>query len=228
MGGPFPRAPDEEPPPELPPELRAVADAYQVSARSRGATHAGVGWSSRRAQTARFAVLVGLLDDDPAEAVSVVDLGCGYGALWPVLAERVRPRVARYTGYDIAPRMIRNARSLHDGDPRATFRAGAVPEEVADYGVCSGTFNYRGDTPAEAWAPILEAGLAALATRCRRGMAFNLLSTTSPRRLARMHYTEPAEALAIGRRLAAARGGTAELVEGYLDGDVTVFLRFPR
>lgn len=214
--------------PPLPKALHAVARAYAGALAWRGTTAAGVGWSSAQVQEVRFSVLLRLLD--PLAAVgplTVQDLGCGYGALWPHLAHRRTPPIASYTGYDIAPEMISAARLLHADEPRARFLLGCRPDEVADCGFVSGTFNYRGvEATPEDWAALIEAGLSDLAACCRLGMAFNLLHQRQNRRLPAMHYSNPERVLAFAETLAAARGGRVQVIDDYLEEDFTVLVWF--
>ena len=60
--------------------LRGQArDYYEGKLRAHGATPAGVDWNSLESQELRFALLANLWRDE-ADA-SILDYGCGYGAL---------------------------------------------------------------------------------------------------------------------------------------------------
>ena len=60
----------------------------------------------------RFDKLALLLEaGDPRQAISVADLGCGYGAMFHYLDERHRLPVGRYVGYDISEQMLDAASS---------------------------------------------------------------------------------------------------------------------
>lgn len=213
--------------PPLPEPLRRVGAAYQGAVTRHGPTPSGVGWSSRQGQELRLRVLLRLLDDlPPDEAVTVADIGCGYGALWPLLAERPAPPIAAYAGYDIVPRMIRLARAAHGRDPRVRFLPGCLPEAPVDYAFVSGTFNFRSAVPVAEWEALVAGWLTEIAGLCRRGLAFNLLHRRGGRNLKSMYYTTP-DAWR-DRAAALARGGRVTVIDDYLPDDFSVLLRMGR
>jgi SAM-dependent methyltransferase len=211
-------------PPSLPPGLDRVAAAYQGAVARHGPTPSGVGWSSRQGQDMRLRVLIRLLAGETAPEVSVADIGCGYGALWPLLAGRTAPRVAAYTGYDIVPRMVRLGRAAHGRDPRVRFLLGQEPRERVDHAFVSGTFNFRETIPVAEWEERVRESLSSVAAACRRGLAFNLLHRRGSKSLRHMYYTTP-EAW-IGPARALARGGTVTVIDDYLPDDFTILVRF--
>lgn len=211
--------------PPLTPALDRIVRAYAGAVEKHGPRPGGVGWSSEVGQMLRLRVLLRILDGAPAGVpVSVHDLGCGYGAVWPLLKGREAPRVAAYTGYDICRAMIARARALHGSDPRARFLLAGEAVEDADFGLVSGTFNYRDGEPDGAWRDYLESSLAAFATSCRRGLAFNLLHRRTAKHIQRMYYADPAQVAAFARTIA--RGGTVAVIDDYLADDFTVLVRF--
>jgi SAM-dependent methyltransferase len=72
-----------------------------------------VGWGSEADQRLRFEVL--LRGFDPA-GKTVLDVGCGLGALVPFLQERCGD--FRYLGIDVAERLVADARAAHGGPGR--------------------------------------------------------------------------------------------------------------
>ena len=67
--------------------LRGQArDYYETKLRAHGPTPAGVDWNSQESQELRFALLANLWRDE-ADA-SILDYGCGYGALADYLRAR--------------------------------------------------------------------------------------------------------------------------------------------
>lgn len=207
--------------------LASIESIYGSAVVSHGPRHAGVGWSSRPSQMLRLQTLLRILEGETAATITAADLGCGYGALWPLLEPLTAPRVTAYTGLDRAPEMLAAARTLYGRDPRVRFERASLPSETVDYGFVSGTFNFRKDATDDDWRGYIESSLTAFAGSCRRGLAFNLLSEGSPRRHRTMFYAKADEWWAFGRTLADRRGGTATLETGYLADDFSVFLRFP-
>jgi trans-aconitate methyltransferase len=79
------------------------------------------------------------------ECGSIVDLGCGFGDLLGYL--RQQGWKGRYTGVELVPELIEEARQRHAGDPAALFVSSDVqtfaPPSKADMAVALGIFNHR-------------------------------------------------------------------------------------
>jgi SAM-dependent methyltransferase len=156
----------------------SVAQYYADRLEVHGPTPNGVDWSSEDSQRARFAQLLELLDrsvspECTAEPVSIIDYGCGYGALAHYL-EQSRIKFT-YTGFDVAPEMIAQAKALGHGE-NCEFTNDASKLEVADFTIASGIFNVKLSTPVGEWRDYIEATLDAIAELGARGFAFNMLS----------------------------------------------------
>ncbi len=164
--------------------IDAVAEYYGRALAEHGPTARGVDWSSAAEQALRFAVLLEAVAWSPRP--SLLDYGCGYGALAGVVADR-----CDYVGFDIAPQMLDAARRAH---PDSRF---VEQPEPADYVIASGIFNVKLDASAAAWEAHVDETIARLGTLARRGLAFNMLPPASPPERARadLHYAEP-EAIA--------------------------------
>ena len=128
--------------------LRAVDDYYSTRLRGFGPVHLGVDWRSEESQRLRFDVLLQAIR--PTAAFSLIDYGCGYGALADYLAVRELHN-CEYVGYDISDAMIEAARSRPCPliSCRYAGRNDALPE--GDYCVASGVFNVRLGTEPEVW-----------------------------------------------------------------------------
>ena len=86
--------------------LRGQArDYYETKLRAHGPTPAGVDWNSQESQELRFALLANLWRDE-ADA-SILDYGCGYGALADYL--RARGHRGAYVGFDVSEAMAQAA-----------------------------------------------------------------------------------------------------------------------
>jgi SAM-dependent methyltransferase len=167
----------------------AVAGYYSRALAEHGPTHRGVDWSSRASQELRFATLLDGVDWSGAP--SLLDVGCGCGAL-AVYLDRLGVS-CDYTGYDIAPQMVRTARRVVGERPGRRFTSEVATLEPADLVVASGIFNVRLDVPADDWQRYVEETIADLGALSRRRLAFNLLPPASSPQLARadLHYAEP-------------------------------------
>lgn len=212
----------------LPLSRRTVArivDTYDYTLRRLGPHPKSVLWRSGASQRLRFAKLLGILGRDRWRRGQVInDFGCGYGALFPHIRRRWFLRGGAYYGYDLCPRMIRAARQ-RIRDPRATFIEATEPTREADYTLCSGTFGLKLDTPEADWRLYVQDSLRRAAARSRKGLAFNLLSATTPaaERQADLYYAEAADYLDFCRVTFA---GEVTLLDRYTEVDFTIWVRF--
>ena len=174
-------------------------DAYYAPRLARhGASAQGVDWNSPESQALRFDQLLRVRED--TGPCSLLDFGCGYGALAHVLVTGDEP--VAYCGFDVSARMIELARA-HNPDPaRCRFTAAAADLEPADYAVASGVFNLRLDVGEPAWEDYVLQTLDTLAGLGRRGFAFNLLTSWSDADRMRpdLFYADPARFFAHCKR----------------------------
>ena len=154
--------------------LRDVAAYYTDRLRRFGRVPAGVDWRDAASQALRFDQLLHVVREPDG---SLVDLGCGYGALLPHM--RAHGFQGFYHGVDIAPEMVSAATEQHVGDPRAAFELGAAPALPADYAVASGIFNVRLGTTEANWRDYVETTIATLDQAGTKGFAFNCLTSYS-------------------------------------------------
>ena len=173
--------------------LNQVADYYSAKLAAHGATARGVDWNGEESQTQRHRQFLRLLDG--GRNASILDLGCGYGDFLRFLREERYS--GRYIGYDIAPKMIEEARRLHGEGPDRLWRIGATPTETADYAIASGILNVRGSASIETWTGHVHRTIGTLARAGRRGFAFNVLATSSAPALRRsdLFYADPVDIL---------------------------------
>lgn len=167
--------------------LRRVERYYTSRFEEHGATAHGVDWNSAESQRLRFEQL--LTAARGLEDFSLLDYGCGYGALLSHLRET--GCTARYVGLDVSEAMIEHARALHGDDGLFTCDAADVAE--ADVVVASGIFNVKLDTPDEEWAAYVDDTVDRLAGLARVAFAYNLLTSYSDAELMRpdLHYGDP-------------------------------------
>jgi SAM-dependent methyltransferase len=169
------------------PILEKVGRYYTGRLQEHGTTAKGVDWNSEESQNLRFAQLARVL---PSGHYSLVDYGCGYGALVAFLGQRGDD--FDYQGFDISPAMV--ARGLEDhGGSRRRFVTSEAELDVADFALASGVFNVKLDTPAAEWTDYVTQTLAVLDRLGRRGFAFNMLTSYSDadRMRADLYYGDP-------------------------------------
>lgn len=158
--------------------LRALAALYGRRVDRLGPCPEAVLWSCPDNQRRRFVLLAGIIAPE-ARAVSINDVGCGYGALFEFLARHPALEGGRYRGYDVCPEMVRAARTRIP-DRRARFVVAPGADRDADYAFVSGTFNINPGLSKAAWRDYVQESLAALWARTRRGLAFNMLDAARP------------------------------------------------
>ncbi len=168
--------------------LEPVDRYYSEKLRQFGPTHRGVDWSTASSQELRFSRLLQLLND--GEDGSIIDFGCGYGALLDYV--RASGRRVAYSGFDISETMIQAALARHGAG--GSFTADVSQLAPADYVVASGIFNVKlGHAPDAWWDHVLQT-LALMRSLCRRGFAFNMLTSHSDldKRREDLFYADPA------------------------------------
>jgi len=175
----------------LDPVLRQLVEFYATTLASYGPTPSGVGWNSIKAQQLRFAQLCTLLES--AGNHSIVDYGCGYGALLPFL--RSRPGDFEYWGYDICDVMIDAARSEYGTETGTHFTTDRAVLPKSDYCVASGIFNVKFDAEDASWRDYIITTIQDMASIAARGIAFNALTSYSDaeKRRPDLYYADPLE-----------------------------------
>lgn len=176
-----------------------IAGYFAGTLAAHGPTARGVDWNGEASQTLRFAQLCKIIPAD-ARGFSLNDLGCGYGALLDFLTDKFA--VTAYCGVDVCDDMVAAARSRHAARTQARFITASVPDVVADYGIASGIFNLRLDTPDATWFEHVLATLDALYATSRAGFAFNCLTTYSdPEKMrADLYYADPCRLFDVCKR----------------------------
>lgn len=167
-----------------------VSRYYADRLASHGATPRGVDWNGAESQELRFRQFLRLPGLRDAE--SLIDLGCGYGALLRFL--RAAGFRGSYLGVDLAAEMVASATAAHAADRSARFVVGGAPPETAEFVVASGIFNVRVDVPDADWHAHMREVIARMAARSRSGLAYNCLTTYSdpPLRRPHLYYGDPA------------------------------------
>lgn len=168
--------------------LAAVARYYGDKVGEHGATPRGVDWSSAESQHVRFGQLLQIVDAQ--EPFTLLDYGCGYGALLDVLQDRRDD--TDYVGFDIAPEMIERAQTLH---PSSRFTSDDSSLPRVDYVVSSGIFNVKLEADSNVWLDHVYETLDRIDQLAERGFAFNMLTSYSDPPLMRpdLYYADPGQ-----------------------------------
>jgi SAM-dependent methyltransferase len=203
---------------------QAVGRYYEGRLGQFGPTPRGVDWNSAESQTLRFDELLVLLaegrhQDEPD--VSLLDVGCGYGALLDHV--NARGLTVDYRGFDVSEAMIDAARARHPAS-RDAFTSNASALEPAAFAVASGIFNVKLHHSVDEWRAYVFETIDSLHALSTRGFAFNMLSTYSDpeKRREDLFYADPCEMFDLCKRRFAA--GVA-LLHDYPLFEFTVLVR---
>jgi SAM-dependent methyltransferase len=169
--------------------LKKIKTYYSQKLRQHGPVAAGADWNSEASQQLRFQQLLKVLPSEPDAAFSLLDYGCGYGALYAFLKQSGRKSID-YQGFDISAEMLKAARGAF---PEARWTEKKEELQPADYVLASGIFNVRLECPDKEWEDHIRNTLQDMHGLSRRGFAFNILTSYSdpPFRKDYLYYAQP-------------------------------------
>lgn len=201
-----------------PEQRQRIIDRHRDALRRHGHSAEALYWSSEEIQQLRFQVLleIGVQNGD-----RVLDVGCGFGDLYPLL--RGRADRLHYSGIDLSADLIATGKSLY---PEAELHTGDLfdldPAPASyDLVLLSGALNEAlGDAGGYARATIKR-----MYESCRRGVAFNLLNAEDRWIASRsdLQSFHPQQM----REFCLTLCPQVELRQGYLDNDFTLYLLQP-
>jgi SAM-dependent methyltransferase len=124
---------------------------------------------------------------------TILDYGCGYGALAGWLAKS-EIAFSRYQGFDFIPSMIEQARHLFGALEKVEFSNDDAEVKPADFVIASGLLGLKLDTELSEWESYVFSLVQRLWNYARRGFAFNSLTSYSdPERMRPdLYYPHPA------------------------------------
>jgi SAM-dependent methyltransferase len=140
-----------------------------------GATAKGVDYNGEQARQTRFAELVKIIN--PLNRFSIIDYGCGYGAMFEYLHEKGWE--FDYYGVDLIEKMVIAGREKYRDFPQAHFTTDEKELPIADYLVAAGIFNIKLESPYDDWQDFVCETLPRMNTLGSKGFAFNMLTKYS-------------------------------------------------
>jgi SAM-dependent methyltransferase len=163
---------------------------FEERLTAHGATARGVDWNSEAAQELRFSQLAKVLSR--TQPFSMLDYGCGYGALAGYLL-RVGFPMQRYIGFDVLESMVLKASEVYLDQEQCSFSSRYEELETVDYTIASGIFNLKLDTSNEAWTEYVVGELHKIDNLSSKGFSFNMLTRYSDADHMRPHlyYADP-------------------------------------
>ena len=173
-----------------------MKEHYEAAFQKFGPTSSGVDWGSKEDQLfLRYDKMLAVITDDTAPN-SVLDVGCGYGGLYPYAISKGEK--ITYTGIDIAKNMIEWARNNLTGVTLINddFMEHEFPNNgMFDYVVCNGILTQKlecSNIDMEAFAKVL---IKKMFSRARKGIAFNIMTTKVNYFANNLFYKNPSEIL---------------------------------
>ena len=170
-------------------DLAGIRDYFAGRFREHGATPKGMDWNSLDAQYVRFDQLSKVID--ASEPYSLLDYGCGYGALYDFL--KAKGHGLTYTGFEIVEEMAAKGRNLHAAESGCAFTTSESELKPVDYVVESGIFNIKLAADSRVWSEHVITTLNRMHALSRKGLAFNLLTSYSDPEFMRedLYYADP-------------------------------------
>jgi SAM-dependent methyltransferase len=171
------------------PPTPGIVELFTERVSTHGPSARGADWNSEESQVLRFEQLMKVRDG--TEPYSLLDYGCGYGALARFLQRR-GDRVT-YQGFDVTPAMVEQGREFLAGLGHASITGKRDELRAADYAVASGVFNLKLEVGEQEWQRYVLDVLHDIAGLARRGFAFNVLTSYSdpPLMRADLYYADP-------------------------------------
>lgn len=170
------------------PNFEQVKSYFDKRIQEHGASPRGSDWNSQASQYVRFDQLLRVV---AKQSFSLLDYGCGYGALADYLM--TKGFEVNYFGYDILESAIDTARQVHANQPHQMFLSDTSQLPVCDYTVASGIFNFRGEQSFENWTEYVLAVLQEFNQLSHAGFAMNFLTKYSDTDKMRpdLYYADP-------------------------------------
>ncbi len=172
------------------PNYEQARQYFEERLTTHGTTARGVDWNSETAQELRFSQLIKVIH--PETPFTLLDYGCGYGALAGYLLRSNYP-LTTYVGFDILESMVEKAREHYAAHTGWIFTSNFDALAQVDYVIASGIFNLKLDTPFDAWTQYVTGELHKMDRLARKGFSFNMLTKYSDAEYMRPHlyYADP-------------------------------------
>ncbi len=177
--------------------LDAVNSYYTDKVQQFGDSPKGVDWNSEESQVLRFEQLCKILPQNREEHFSILDYGCGYGAMYEYIAKNF-PN-ATYIGYDISEAMINKAKEKYSTlNPTTKWITDLNADLKVDYSIASGIFSVKLKENEAEWYNYILDTLTIFDKLVIKGFSFNCLTSFSDKEYLKEHlyYANPMELFA--------------------------------
>lgn len=169
--------------------LDFIEKYYTEKVKEHGVSSRGVDWKDTESQVLRFYHLLRGLNIN--EQDSVLDYGCGYGALLKYLRENYS--IKFYYGYDLSQAMLDEAQRLFLYEKNVQWFKRFPSEKYFDYTILSGIFNVRNEELDGDWKAYILETLSEINKVTKKGFSFNILSVYSDLEYRKnyLYYADP-------------------------------------
>ena len=167
---------------------------YTKTYSQHGNTTKGVDWgiNSIQAENRQKKMLdVADLSINGNQFFSILDVGCGYGALADLIDEKELK--AKYTGLDIVPEMVTNAKKRHPDKSFLETDFLASNPSRQDYLVCNGVLTQKLAVTKLEMDQYAKTIIKKMFKLCNIGIAFNIMNTNVNFQNNNLYYHSPIE-----------------------------------
>jgi SAM-dependent methyltransferase len=167
---------------------------YRRTFLTHGANSRGVDWGENEGNARLRQEMMLKVLRPGHERGSILDVGCGYGALAGVIKER--GLALAYRGIDVVREMVDEGRRRH---PDCDFMQGDVLDievDSHDYVVCNGILTQKLGASTLEMNRYAQRLIRKMYETCRVGAAFNMMTTHINFQRESLYYRNPAEILA--------------------------------
>lgn len=172
-----------------------IVERYENRFRQFGYDIRTLAGGSREKEKIRFHNFLRAL---PEGKVKLLDLGCGFGDFYGFL--KSEGREVDYTGYDIVPSLVSEAKKLH---PEAHFEVRDIQDKGIegeyDFVIASQVFNNRFSNASN--KEVVKECLRLAYEGCRIGVAFDFLTSYVDFEEERLFYYSPEELFSYAKSL---------------------------
>ena len=129
-------------------DLQNTKNRYKSRFRNYGHDQKSVGWGHKGRQEERFKILTDLLQINNLDHSSILDIGAGFGDLFPFLQTHGF-NIKNYTGYELVEDLVLQGINAYGSDPKFNlvneeFLLADHSTSIAhDYAFMSGCFNFK-------------------------------------------------------------------------------------
>lgn len=157
----------------------SLVEHYDRCLAKHGASPSGVDWPNAADLEKRFNVMLDLCRlEKSTEKISLLDLGCGFGALVDYIYKNGLDNKLSYSGIDLSANMIHQAKLLHshiDFEVRDILIDG-LSANLHDYIIMNGLMTEKGNITQEKMETFMADILRVTFAACNKGIAFNVMN----------------------------------------------------